>query len=190
MQHDVERWNRKYRERNPNPDFIADPLLTNHAPLLDGKGTALDIACGVGHNAIFLAKRGYDVTAIDGSETGLRYCREAVRNTSLRIRLVAADLERIALPRDFFDVVVVVRYLYRPLVAQLKSTLKPGGIVIYKTFNVNHLREKPDFKREYLLERGELREWFANYDAIITNDSPKLDDALTWLIARKPSAVL
>jgi len=187
MQHDVERWNRKYRAGNPNPDFAPDPLLTSHAHLLDGKGAALDLACGVGHNAIFLARRGYDVMAVDGSEIGLNYCRAAIRNTSLRIRLVAADLERIALPRDYFDVVLVVRYLYRPLVAQIKSTLKPGGIIIYKTFNTNHLREKPDFKREYLLQHGELREWFSDYDVMATNDSPQLDDALTWLIARKPS---
>ena len=188
MQHDVERWNRKYQTGNPNPDFAPDSLLASHAHLLDGKGAALDLACGVGHNAIFLAQRGYDVTAIDGSETGLHYCREQIRKMPLRIQLIAADLERIALPRDFFDVVLVVRYLHRPLVAQIKNTLKPGGTVIYKTFNVNHLREKPDFRREYLLEHGELREWFSGYEAVATNDPAQLDDAVTWLIARKPSA--
>ena len=75
MQQDVERWNRKYSKGNPNPDFEPDSLLKRYVPLLDGKGIALDVACGVGHNAIFLAKRGYDVIAIDGSVTGLNYCR-------------------------------------------------------------------------------------------------------------------
>ncbi len=190
MQHDVERWNLKYRAANPNPDFEPDPLLKNHADLLDGKGAALDIACGVGHNAIFLAKRGYDVMAVDGSETGLNYCRAAIRNTPLRIQLVVADLERIVLPRDHFDVALVFRYLYRPLIAQIKSALKPGGLVIYKTFNSNHLRARPDFKREYLLERGELREWFSDFETIETNDSPQLADGLSYLIGRKPSAAV
>ncbi|MHB8535285.1 MAG: class I SAM-dependent methyltransferase [Sulfuricaulis sp.] len=188
MRHDIERWNRKYRAGNPNPDFVPDPLLTSHAHLLDGKGAALDLACGVGHNAMFLARRGYVVTAIDGSETGLGYCRAAIRNTPLRIHLVAADLERISLPRDNFDVVLVVRYLYRPLVAQIKTALKPGGLVICKTFNTNHLRERPEFKKQYLLERGELPAWFSGYDLIATNDSPRIEDTCSYLIGRKPAA--
>ena len=186
MQQDVERWNRKYREGNTNPDFIPDSLLTRYASWLDGRGTALDVACGVGHNAIFLAQRGYDVMAIDGSEAGLRYGHEAIRKTSLRIQFIAADLKRIVLRRDFFDVVLVIRYLYRPLVAQIKRALKPGGIVIYKTFNTNQLLEKPDFKRAYLLERGELIELFSDYDVMATNDSLQLEDPVSWLIARKP----
>ncbi len=188
MRQDVERWDRKYRDGNPNPGFEPEPLLISHAQLLDGKGTALDLACGVGHNAMFLARRGYTVTAIDGSETGLGYCRAATRNTPLRIHLVAADLERISLPRDHFDVVLVVRYLYRPLMAQIKTALKPGGLVIYKTFNTNHLRERPDFKKEYLLERGELPGWFSGYDLIATNDSPRVEDTCSYLIGRKPAA--
>ncbi len=156
--------------------------------LLDGKGIALDVACGVGHNAIFLAKRGYDVIAIDGSITGLNYCREAIRASDLRINLVAADLERLSLPPDCFDLVLVIRYLYRPLIAQLKRAVKPGGLVIYQTFNSNHLREKPDFNREYLLEHGELSERFADFQLIATNDSPRLQDSLTYFIGRKPTS--
>lgn len=190
MQPDVERWNQKYRRGNPNPHFEPDPLLRNYAHLLDGKGIALDVACGVGHNAIFLAKRGYDVIAIDGSVIGLNYCRETIRASDLRINLVAADLERLSLPPEYFDLVLVVRYLYRPLIAQLKRAVKPGGLVIYQTFNSNHLREKPDFRKEYLLEHGELLEWFADFHLIATNDTPGLQDRLTYLIGSKPPATL
>ena len=104
----------------------------------------------------------------------------------MRINLVAADLEHLTLPPDYFDLVLVVRYLYRPLIAQLKSALKPGGLIIYQTFNSNRLREKPDFNREFLLEHGELSEWFANFQLLATNDSPRLQDSLTYLIGRKP----
>lgn len=188
MRADIERWNRKYRDGNPNPDFAPDPVLKDHAHLLDGKGMALEVACGVGHNAIFLAERGYDVIAIDGSIAGLNYCRNAIQRKGLRLSLIAADLERVTLPRDYFDVVIVFRYLYRPLVAQIKMALKPGGLVVYGTFNSNLLREKPDFNKEYLLKHGELSEWFAGFHLIATNDSPGLRDSLTYLVGRKPRA--
>ena len=188
MRDDVERWNQKYRNGNPNPDFDPDPILKSHADLLDGTGTALDLACGVGHNAMYLAGRGYDVIAIDGSVTGLHYCREAIRGKNLRINLIAADLEQVALPQNYFDVVVVVRYLYRPLIVQIKSAIKPGGLVIYKTFNTNHLRDRADFKKEYLLELGEMKTWFADFHSIATNDSPQLKENLTYYIGRKPSS--
>jgi tellurite methyltransferase len=187
MRHDVERWNRKYSNRNPHADFAPDILLKNYVHLLDGKGIALDVACGVGHNAIYLAQRGYDVIAVDGSIVGLKYCREEIRRKPLRVSLIAADLERFSLPPEYFDLVLVVRYLFRPLIAQLKTAVTPGGLVIYQTFNSNHLRDNPDFKREYLLEHGELTGWFADFQLIATNDSPGLQDSLSYLIGRKPS---
>ena len=103
--------------------------------------------------------------------------------------LVAADLERIVLPRDYFDVVLVVRFLYRPLLAQIRNTLKPGGLLIYKTFNTNHLRDKPDFKKEYRLEHGELLGWFSDYAPVAANDSPRVTDTCSFLIGRKPAAL-
>jgi tellurite methyltransferase len=187
MRHDLERWNRKYSNGNPIPDFEPDSLLRTYANLLDDKGIALDVACGVGHNAIFLAQRGYDVIAVDGSVVGLNYCREMIRRKDLRISLIAADLERFSLPPEYFDLVLVVRYLYRPLIAQLKRAVKSGGLVIYKTFNSNHLQDNPDFRKEYLVEHGELSKWFADFQLIATNDSPRLQDSLSYFIGRKPS---
>lgn len=188
MQSDIERWNQKYRDGNPNPDFAPDPVLKTCVHLLDGKGTALDVACGVGHNAMFLARLGYEVVAIDASLAGLTYCREAMRGKDLRLSLIAADLENFPLPRACFDVVLVIRYLYRPLIARLKTTVKPGGLVIYQTFNLNYLREKPGLRREYLLEPGELMERFADFEPIVTNDSPRIEENLTYWIGRRPPA--
>ncbi len=79
MHPDIERWNRKYQNGNPNPAFEPDPLLSDYRHLLDGKGKALDVACGVGHNALFLARLGYDVVGVDGSIVGLRYCQNTLQ---------------------------------------------------------------------------------------------------------------
>jgi tellurite methyltransferase len=185
MQTDIERWNRKYGAGNPNPGFVPDPLLERCAPLLNDHGLALDIACGVGHNALFLARRGYEVVAVDGSETGLGYARAALRGTGLNVHLVVGDLERFAPPPARFDLVLVVRFLHRPLIAPLQRALKPGGLFIYQTFNTNYVRDRPDFRRDFLLEPGELIAQFRDFEILDANDSPDLAEPQTFVIARR-----
>lgn len=189
MQSDLERWNQKYRDANPNPDFSPDPILSNFASLLDGVGIALDVACGVGHNAMHLAKLGYYVLAVDGSLTGLHRCRDALSDGNRRVGLVNADLDRFLLPPDIFDVVLVTRYLNRPFIGQLKTAVKPGGLIIYKTFNVNYLDERPVFNKAYLLGLGELAALFTDFTTIATNDTPELTENLSYWVGRRPRAL-
>lgn len=184
---DLDRWERKYAAGNPNPTFAPNPLLLQYAHLLDGPGIALDLACGVGHNAIFLAQRGYRVLAIDASVTGLRYGRAAIAAADLAVLLVAADLERFVLPPALFNAVAVFRYLERALLPAIKSAVTPGGLVIYETFNINRLHAAPRMKRAYLLEPGELTRWFADFETIATNDGPDITTELTYWIGRKTS---
>lgn len=185
MLSDIERWDAKYRDANPNPTFAPDPILIEHARLLDGRGTALDLACGVGHNAIHLAQRGYAVYALDGSARGLRYGQAYARARALSVQFAAVDLDRYTPPANAFDLVLVVRYLNRDLIPALKHSLTPNGLVIYKTFNVNFQQERPTFNREYLLERGELARLFEGFRCLATNDAPALSESQTYWIGRK-----
>ncbi len=184
--YDRERWDHKYAAGNPNPAFAPNPLLIQYAHLLDGRGLALDLACGVGHNAMFLAERGYAVLAVDGSLTGLRYGRPVIAAKRLPVLLVAADLERFALPAATFAVIVVFRYWERALLPAIKQAVRPGGLVIYETFNVNRLRTAPQMNRAYLLAPGELANLFADFDTLATNDAPNMQAELTYWIGRKP----
>lgn len=182
---DCDRWNRKYAPGNPNPDFEPDPLLARHTALLGGGGMALDVACGVGHNALFLAQLGFEVIALDGSLTALRYCQTVVAQRRARVHPVVADLDRFVLRPDAFDLVVVFRFLSRRLIPDLKQTLRPGGLMFYQTFNANRRRHAPAMNRDYLLERGELAELFRDFETIETNDTPELTDELSYWIGRR-----
>lgn len=184
---DRERWDRKYAAGNPHASFTPDPLLVSHAHLLDGRGSALDVACGVGQNAIWLARQGYDVLAVDASLAGMRYGREAAAATGLRVQFVAADLDEFVLPRAMFALIVVFRFLDRALLPRLKAALTPGGLIIYQTFNVNRLRAAPQMARRYLLEPGELTQMFADFDVIETNDTPDIREELSYWIGRRPA---
>lgn len=183
---DRQRWEAKYASGNPNPGFVPDPLLVQHASLLDGNGCALDVACGVGQNAAYLARRGYNVIAIDGSYNGLHYCRDALIGTDLTVHLVAADLDRFVFPRDYFALVIVFRFLDRRLIEELKQAVLPEGLLIYETFNVNRLASSPQMTRSYLLEPGELARMFAGFDAIETNDTDENPSELSHWIGRRP----
>jgi SAM-dependent methyltransferase len=183
---DIERWNRKYAGGSPNPAFTPDAILTQYAHLLDGRGLALDVACGVGHNALYLARRGYEVIAVDGSITGLRYCRAQLRVTPLPVHLVVADLDQFVPPPERFTLVLVVRFLSRPLIPHLKRALVPGGLMIYQTFNRHRLLMNPDFNPDYLLEPGEFRTLFADFEPIASNDTPDMRDPISYWIGRRP----
>lgn len=186
MQQDIERWNERYAQGNPNPTFQPDPLLVGHRQLLSGGGRALDVACGVGHNALFLASLGYEVVAVDGSLRGLRYCRDVMPQISLSVALAVVDLDRFWPPTNYFDVVVIVRFLDRQLIPRLQAALKRGGLVIYKTFNRNLLLERPDFPSDYVLACGELAGLFGDFRRLATNDSPALQAKESYWIGRKP----
>ena len=181
-QADRERWNRKYGAGNPNAGFAPDPLLVEHAHLLDGRGMALDVACGVAQNAMFLARRGYEVLAVDASLAGLRHARAALAGQNLPVHLVAADLDDLVLPPDYFTVVMVFRFLDRALLPRLKAGLASGGLLIYQTFNVNH----PGMRAEYLLQPGELARAFGDLETLATNDTTDNRADQSWWIGRRP----
>lgn len=161
------RWNARYRSRTPH--FEPASLLVEHAHLLTG-GRALDVACGTGGNAFFLATRGYRVDAVDISEVGLALAQEEAqrRGLSRHVRFIQADAARLPLTpqRVRYDCIVVFRFLLRPLIPTLRCLLKPGGLIFYNTFNVRRLESHPEFAREFLLELGELPTWFPGFEVI------------------------
>jgi len=89
-------------------------------------GRALDLASGTGRWAHWLAERGWDVTAIDWSDEALAQ----VRTPKLNL-----DLEREPLPfaDATFDLVLIIRFLHRPLFDEAERVLKPGGVLITRS---------------------------------------------------------
>lgn len=185
MQSDTDRWNKKYQKRNPNPDFIPDETLTVFADAFDGKGRALDLACGVGHNALWLAQLGYEVDALDASPVGLSYLRRAASERNLYISTQAADLDDYELAESAYDAIIVVRYrkksLYRPIV----NALKPGGVLLFKTFNKNYLIENENFNSDFVLQPGELNNAFKELQLIAGNDGPNPVGSSTYWLGAK-----
>lgn len=130
------------------------PWLVRHLPQLPSGGQILDLACGSGRHARWLAAKGCDVLAVDRDRAAL-----AGLQGLPGVAVLAADLETDTWPlvgRQFAGV-VVANYLWRPRLADVCALLAPGGVLIYETFMVgNEAYGKPS-NPDFLVRPGELR---------------------------------
>lgn len=179
---DFERWNRKYADTAPRENINPDPLLEEYKGLLQRRGVTLDLACGFGDNALYLAQLGNDVFAVDISEAAIQRVMHRARKRRLTIHAFVADLDIWRPPAAYFDLITVFRFLQRDLIAPIKQALRPGGLLVYRTWNKNHLLEKPDFRPEYLLAHGELEALMAGLHPLATNDAPDNPAPDSWWI--------
>ncbi len=138
-----EQWNEHYAERDPPATAAAharlEPEVASLAP-----GRALDLACGFGHNAVWLARQGWTVTAVDFSEVALEGARELARSCSVEVDWVAADLLDYVPERAAFDLVLLF-FLHVPpaerdkVIARAGAAVAPGGTFLLAAHDrLNH----------------------------------------------------
>jgi len=161
---DQERWDRQYAERaaSERPSaFLQRILDSGHWEIPTGR--ALDIACGSGRNALFLAARSFRVDAVDISPVGLEQATARARTKSLSISWQRADLQSTALPEAAYDLVVDINYLQRSLISGLQAALKPGGWIVFETFLIDQQTIGHPKNPDYLLAHNELMDWFRGF---------------------------
>lgn len=161
---DRRRWDEKWLDRHAG-EHPAE-WLVRHEELLGG-GLAADLACGRGADAIWLAHHSYRVLAVDGSVVALRQAQErAARSGVQGILFVQADLDHWRLPPAAVDVITVFRFLDRSLFDAIRHAVRPGGLVLYQTRTTRWLEREPAASTEYLLQPGELRRRFIDWELL------------------------
>lgn len=130
----AQKWDDKYAKTDPKRPVNPCWVLKHHSRLLPLKGKGLDLACGLGGNARFMAQCGLKVEAWDISDTALTILNNWAAVNRLKIQPVLADFEQMLFPYQQYDVIVVSRYLNRKLFPQIETALKPGGLLFYETF--------------------------------------------------------
>ena len=188
MDEDRQRWEDRYAAGAAGREAPSEFLVTQ-AALLHGR--ALDLAAGAGRNALFLARRGLRVDAVDRARTGLQLAQSAARAEGLDLRVVQADLESFPLPRSSYDAIITIRYLQRSLFEPMQQAVKPGGVILFETFLIDQQTLGHPRNPAFLLQRGELRTAFPSCD-ILTYDeglvhSPSQSAYLVRMVARRRS---
>ena len=183
-------WDKKYREHS-HSSLEPDPFMVSaYDEFLPSRpsGTALDVAGGVGRHAIWLAQHGWRVNLLDISEVGIQQAKaNATRTgTASSISVKACDLNTMQdLGREQYDLVIVFFFLQRELFPALISALKPGGVLIYKTYTT----EQKNFAGGpshpmFLLEPNELLRAFSTMRVLYYHETIQ-GKGVAELLARK-----
>jgi tellurite methyltransferase len=122
----IEEWDQRYRAGEQVFERPA-PLVVEFTRGL-APGTALDLASGPGRNALYLAERGWRVTAVDGSSTAIELLRG--NNPSIDARLADLETAEFELSPRCFDLVLSCYYLQRSLIPAMQLALRAGGLLI------------------------------------------------------------
>lgn len=163
------------------------PHLERVAPRLP-RGRALDLASGAGRDAVWLALQGWRAEAWDHDDEALARARALAATVPVPletrvVELVEAEPPAIDAP---WDVVVVVRFLHRPLLPWIERALAPGGALVYETFLVGQERYGRPRNPRFLLQPGELLEAFPSLETEHYEEvAPEGGPILARLLARR-----
>jgi 2-polyprenyl-3-methyl-5-hydroxy-6-metoxy-1,4-benzoquinol methylase len=169
-----DKWNAIYRSAGA-PIRPAE-VLSQHQYLLPKRGKALDLACGLGANALLLAEFGLDVDAWDISAVALQMLQNQAIEKGLFIAAQQCRISAETLAQEAYDVIVICRFLDRALCNAIMAALKPGGLLFYQTFTRHKLDQQGPSNSDYLLEHNELLRLFSPLNVVFYQEYARLGD--------------
>lgn len=183
MLQDQLKWNEKYQTKSTPHE--PSSIVKQYSKLAGGK-KALDIAAGNGRNALFLAKQGFTVDAVDISDTGLKLFAGQHPN----IHCICVDLDNFDIPDARYELIINIKYLNRRLFPYIRRGLAPGGILIFQTFvDAPSDANNDPICRDYRLRKNELLRTFLSFSIVYYKEGRDRTHAesahLASLIAQK-----
>jgi len=185
----LEEWDHRYRSGEQLFE-TPSPLVARFARTRP-PGNALDLACGPGRNALYLAAQNWRVTAVDGSPTAIEVLLARARERKLQIEARVADLERgdFEIQPGAYDLICDCYYLERDLIPLMREGLRPGGLLVA----IVHLAD-PDQPHGTPARAapGELRSYFQDWTILHCYEGESNEAChqrpVAELVARKLSA--
>jgi tellurite methyltransferase len=164
MEQDRIKWDARYAERDYLFSFAPSRFLADSLDLvlrLAPGSRALDLACGEGRNALYLAQHGFQVTAIDISQCGLDKGIGRAAELGVSVEFLRADLDEYRIDATY-DLIIDFNFLLRPLIPGMVAALAPGGVIVMET-----ILDTPGLEaghtKHFLLHQGELERIFSGF---------------------------
>lgn len=188
---DRRKWNQRYAQGAYQTRLAPSDWLVRWLPAAP-MGRALDVACGLGRNARFMAHQGYRVDAVDISAEGLRRAAELAQADELEVSWLERDLE-LGLPQDCsgYQVIAMLRYVNAALLENLCHRLAPGGYLVVEEHLLSTEQVSGPQNPAFRVGPGELQRLAAGLRILAAEESVVTDPdgervALARLAACKP----
>ena len=175
MSSQAKKWDAIYADQQCDLLSAAE-VVEQNLHLLPSSGVALDLACGLGANAILLAKHGLDVHAWDVSSVALDKLSRYSQQHNFNIITSERDVENNPPNEDSYDVVVASNFLYRPIFKNICNSLKHGGLLFYQTFTVEKAAPIGPTNPDYLLNKNELLKVCSEFEILVYREEGRQGD--------------
>ena len=176
---DALRWDQRYADKNDAGN--ACRALSENLHLLPHTGQALDLACGLGANALLLARQGLDVQAWDISAIALNKLQHKAQQQGLQIQCQQRDLRTQTAAPHSFDVIVVSYFLEREIMPALVEALRPDGLLYYQTFSRLRVDDSGPDNPQFRLAENELLQHFSGLKLRVYREDGLTGDPLQGL---------
>ena len=134
-------------------------------------GTALDIGSGNGRNSLYLAQKGWTVTAVDLSRVGLDQTRYTAQRLGVKVQTVDSDIHRFDFGHNRWDLILLIDFpfAYQKLLPRIREGLRPGGWILIESVSQ---REREELKKSHeqhgklsytFMRRADLDRAFAGF---------------------------
>ena len=164
------RWNEKFHKEK-NAWKKHSPFLDEIASFLPKKGRAIDVAGGPGRNALWLAKKGFDVTLVDISDEALTIAKERAITLNLTMTYAEVDLEEGSFPEGPWDLVLCHHYLPIPILPDFRRTLSPHGLLVICHPTKKNIERNAHPSARYLVDEGVMRTKLKEYKVTVYKEA-------------------
>lgn len=160
-------YNKKYKNNKfywgKKPNFLIIQLKN----ILPPGSTILDLGSGEGQNTIYLAKHGFQVTAIDLSKIGIEKTKQWAKKENLKIETKINNVINIIKSSKKFDAIIAINIIqFIPhdkipyFIKRIKTKTKPNGFNIINTF-INHKNNQ-----KYFFNKNDLTKYYSDWKII------------------------
>ncbi|MEM8843662.1 MAG: class I SAM-dependent methyltransferase [Pseudomonadota bacterium] len=187
-----EKWNRIF-SHSDTKSISANEVLEQNSHLLPKSAKALDLACGLGGNALLLAEYGLMTHAWDISSVAIEKLEQISSDRQLSVKTQVRDIEKRPPEEGQFDVITVGNFLNRSIFSNLIDSLRVDGLLFYQTFVREKVDEVGPSNLDYLLKTNELLHLCKSLKILVYREEAKQGDlAKGWrnqamIVAQKSS---